>query len=258
MFHLNLNKEPEPPLDPTNRYTWMQKEQYAHLASQVWDNEYSPEGELLFNRIEGRFKQHCDWEGYEKFFKNIEDTSDKTALDFGCGLGRNILCYHNRFKQLDGVDLCASLLEQTAVTLKRKDINNCKLMLCNGIDLSEIPDNSYDLILSSRCLQHICVYSIRYNYLEEFYRVLKPGGKISIQMSYGKGKLNQVGYYRNHWNASGTGGVWDVCIKNPIYIKKDLKTFIGFKNFEFDVVLAPPYGMADDRLYIFFRAEKPE
>ena len=259
MIELNLNKKPEPPLDPSNRYTWMQIEQYHHLASQIWDNEYSSEGELLFNRIEGRFKKHCDWFGYEKLFKNLDgNLQNKTVLDFGCGLGRNILCYHDRFKQIDGIDICASLLDQTKATLEKKSIKNCNLFVCNGIDLSDISDNSYNLVISTRCLQNICVYSIRYNYFKEFFRVLKPGGRISIQMSYGRGKLNQVGYYRNHWNASGTGGIWDVCIKNPNNIKKDLKTFIGFKNFEYDIIPAPPYGMADDRIYIFFRAEKPK
>lgn len=257
MLQFNLNRDPEPPLTADNVYTWMQKRQYDHLGSMVWDREYSADGDILFSRVDGRFYVHCNWDGYENLFKSIPYVDDWKVLDFGSGLGKNIICYQNRFKQIDGVDICPRIIDSSKVLLKKNQIDNCQLLLCNGIDLSEIPDETYDLIISTRCLQHICVYSIRYNYFEEFYRVLKPGGYISLQMSFGRSKRNQVGYYRNHWNASGTNGIWDVCVKQPNYIKADLKTFIGFKNFEYNIVLAPPYGVSGDRFYIFFRAQKP-
>src|SRR3954469_16590240 len=90
-----------------------------------------------------------------------------------------------RVHRIDDVDIAARNLENAKLWLAQHKVENSNLYLCNGLDLSAIDDNQYDLIISTICLQHICVHDIRLNYFKEFFRVLKPGGRVSLQMGYG-------------------------------------------------------------------------
>jgi predicted SAM-dependent methyltransferase len=74
--------------------------------------------------------------------------------------------------------------------------------------------------MSTIVLQHICVYEIRYNYLKEFYRLLKNDGILSIQMGYGDGHPNTRNYYDNYYDASTTNSGCDVKVTNPEEIIK--------------------------------------
>jgi len=261
MLEINLNKDTpsseEDPSNPENKYTWMQKSQYNHLSSLHWMREYDTHGNLLSDPVDGWYHAHCQWPGYELLFEGIPKLSSKKVLDFGCGLGKNIQMYHDRFKWIDGVDLCPRILDVAKENLK--DVDNHGLLLCNGIDLSTVENNTYDLVISTRCLQHIAIYSIRYKLFKEFYRVLKPGGWISIQMLLGKSRMPEIGYYRNLWHASGTNGRWDVMIRNPEWIERDLTSYVGldYTNFSYKIRLAPPKAVCKDRFWIFFKAQKP-
>ena len=48
-------------------------------------------------------------------------------------------------------------------------------------DLKLFPDNSFDVVFSIVCLQHI-PWSIAQNYVAEFSRIVKPGGWIAFQI----------------------------------------------------------------------------
>ena len=185
------------------------------------------------------------------------------ALDFGCGPGRGIVKYWNRFKRVDGVDLMDENLRSARwwIQYNNLDDGSVNLYKCNGTDLSAIPSEQYDFIYSMICMQHICVYDIRLNYLKEFYRVLKPGGYVAIQMGYGRRpQFKNKGYYENFYEAKKTNGddlgEWDVTIEDPTQVEKDL-TSVGFGNFTY-VIDRPFLGDADTfPKWIYWRARKP-
>jgi hypothetical protein len=124
--------------------------------------------------------------------------------------------------------------------------------LTNGYDLSNISDEVYDMIVSSNTLQFICIYDIRFNYFKEFFRVLKSGGLISLQMGYGVPSPNTVSYSNNTWNKGDP--LYSVAVENVSEIQNDLEN-IGFINFTYQIV-NPPLGDSNPS-WIFFRAEKP-
>lgn len=233
----------------------MQKKFYKPLADQ-WDTDRHNR-----NHVVGWFEEHNNWSGYEYLFTEL-DTSKMIALDFGCGPGRNIVKYWNRFARIDGVDI----MEVNIINAKRwvdysnLDSNSINLYTCNGYDLSDIPDLQYDMIFSTICMQHICVHEVRYNYFKEFYRVLKPNGYISIQMGYGRKPNSKCkDYYDNCYDAKKTNGdddgEWDVTIESPDQIATDLYE-IGFTNFEY-IILPPFLGDRDfHEKFIIFRARK--
>lgn len=239
-------------MDSSNIYTQMQKREYDNMA-QSWSLEN-------IDPVVGTFMAHNNWKDYDDYlFKDISNLKDKIVLDFGCGPGRNIAKYREMFLKMDGVDICETNLKNAkkwvSHNIKNPDLSNdVELYICNGVDLTSIPDSKYDIVMSTICMQHICVYEIRFNYLKEFFRVLKPGGYITIQMGYGENSPMSVDYYANNYNATKTNRGCDTQITNPLQLETDL-TKIGFVNFKHYI---RPVGPGDFHPnWIFFNAQKP-
>lgn len=228
-----------------NKYTLMQQWQYDQEASN-WSIENK-------DPVVGAFDAHNVWDDYDNFlFKNAQ-TIDKIALDFGCGPGRNIVKFSHQFKRIDGVDISEINLKNAAIWCKNNNIETPNLFKTNGVDLQLISNDCYDVVLSTIVLQHICVHDIRFSFLQEFFRVLKPGGVICLQMGFGPDHPRSVDYFDNNYNALGTNSGCDTRVSDPSQIESDLKK-IGFHNFEYDI---RPVGPGDVHSnWIFFRAWK--
>jgi ubiquinone/menaquinone biosynthesis C-methylase UbiE len=231
-----------------NKYTKMQKDFYE-LSALAWS---------ATNRdaVVGSFDLHNNWPDYDLYlFKDIDISNTNNCLDFGCGPGRNIVKYNKLFKNFDGVDISQNNLNNAKKWLQYNDcdLQKTELFLCNGTDLQNIKDDSYDVILSTICLQHICVYEIRKNYFKEFFRTLKFGGKITIQMGFGSAHPKSVDYYANNYDALETNSGCDTRIENVDSLQKDLND-IGFNNFNFYITDTGP-GCAHSN-WIFFNAQK--
>jgi len=101
------------------------------------------------------------------------------ALDFGCGVGRltQALCAH--FSQCVGVDVAPSMI---ALAKKYNPYGDrCQYFVNELSTLFAFPDNHFDLIYSNIVLQHIHP-NYTWNYLEDFLRVLAPGGILVFQL----------------------------------------------------------------------------
>lgn len=232
-------------MDSNNKYSQMQQKQYDHEAS-VWTPDYR-------DPVVGSFDKHNVWEDYDNFlFKDIP-TNGKIALDFGCGPGRNIVKFANRFNRIDGADISGINLKNAALWCQHNNLPIPIFYQNNGTDLSLVLDNTYDIVFSTICLQHICVHDIRFNLMKEFHRALKPGGAICLQMGFGVGHPITVGYFDNHYDATITNSGCDTRVDSPDELKSDLDK-IGFRNFEYDI---RPVGPGDAHGgWIFFRAFK--
>lgn len=233
-------------IDNTNKYTVMQKNQYDDDASK-WTVEER-------DHVVGNFDNHNNWKDYEYLFKKLK-TEGKVALDFGCGPGRNIVKYWDQFKRIDGVDISEKNLDNARLWVNHNNLDSSKINLihCNGVDLSNIDNDTYDFVFSTICLQHICVHEIRLNYFKEFHRILNKKGWFTAQMGFGLGHPRSVAYHDNNYEAMGTNSLCDTRIENPDNLQNDLES-IGFKNFEYYV---RPVGPGDGHGYwIFFRAQK--
>ena len=230
-------------------YTQMQKNIYESDATSWSINNRNP--------VVGSFDAHNAWADYETYlFKDIKTSLHTiTALDFGCGPGRNLVKFADKLKRLDGVDISQNNLDNAKLWIahNKLDTDNFTLYLCNGKDLDNIDSKKYDLIISTITLQHICVHEIRLNYFKEFYRVLKPGGMISLQMGYGLGTHATRDYYDDYYDASATNGQCDTRVDDPRQLKDDL-TSIGFVDFKYYI---RPTGPGDRHgHWIFFNARK--
>jgi len=101
------------------------------------------------------------------------------ALDFGCGLGRvsQALCRH--FERVDGVDIAAAMIERARTFNRFPD--SCTYHLNETADLRLFADRTFDFVYSNITLQHIEPDYSR-GYIEEFFRVLEPGGVAVFQL----------------------------------------------------------------------------
>lgn len=256
-------------VDKNNEYTAMQKAYYSEHAV-PW--EKTKDNPIVSTRdyVTGNFLECNTWPSFTKYlFKDIE-TKNKICLDFACGPGRNLSKYFNTFDRIDGVDINQTNLDNAKLWLKHKnkDPNKPRLYLCNGIDLDVIDDCQYDIVMSTIAFQHICVHEIRFSYLKEFFRVLKPGGWITIQMGYGPPAPDNanihgtVPYFENNYSAGETNGLIDVRVDSPAEIKQDLDK-IGYINYRYDIDEPGPakgwcaqYGLHSQ--WIYFKAQKPK
>jgi ubiquinone/menaquinone biosynthesis C-methylase UbiE len=227
-----------------NKYTKMQLNQYNGLASGWSEQNRDP--------VVGSFDAHNNWTDYEILFERIDNQSEKIGLDFACGPGRNIVKYNGRFKRLDGVDISPINIEKARQYVVNNKVET-NLYVSSGIDINVVPSDSYDFVMSTIALQHICVYDIRYSIMSDIFRVLKSDGIFTAQMGFGHPSPMTVGYYENYYDAQGTNRTCDVCIENEKQLEDDLIK-IGFSDFQFKITKTGPGDVHPN--WIFFSAKK--
>lgn len=227
----------------TNRYKLMQKYEYRRGTS-----------------------DHDEHQGNKEFFVNLlvpavrhcESTANQTILDFGCGRGRNVanILDQGHSGNIIGVDISKTNISYCQNRFRAERV---ELVVSNGLDMNKIGSNSVSSIISVIVLQHIPVYSIRRNLLQEFFRVLDAGGKLYFQMGAGVSLSTPdggplAGYYDELLSAEGTNGNLDVQVMSSKEIEDDLND-IGFVNLDFKILTAFSDRQHDS--WIYTEATKP-
>jgi ubiquinone/menaquinone biosynthesis C-methylase UbiE len=227
----------------TNKYLDMQRSIYDQDASN-WSTTNK-------NPVVGTYDQHNSFSDYDNFLFKDFDTSGLVALEYGCGPGRNIVKFSNRFSRIDGTDISPICIEKAKVNMEANGLPIPNLFVTPG-DSIPAQDSTYDVVFAVICLQHICVHDIRYKIMSDMFRVLKSGGKLCFQMGIGD-KPNAINYYENDYDALLTNGGRDVSIENEQFLINDL-TKIGFKNYKSDI---RPVGPGDCHAnWIWVQVEK--
>jgi SAM-dependent methyltransferase len=112
--------------------------------------------------------------------------SGRTALDFGCGIGRMTCALTSDYETVTGVDISAKMLEQAASHPKTQFIQAASYPL-------PFPDRSFDLVHSSLVVQHIS-HPHSLEYLREFFRLSR--GQILFDVPVGeRGQVVDQGMY---------------------------------------------------------------
>lgn len=146
--------------------------------------------------------------------KALPDRKYERALDVGIGNGRLLPIYASHAKHITGMDISSEQLDQATQAARDLGIN-FDTKLCQEASKIEIPDNSYDLIICSRVLQH--VYDWRES-VAEFARILKPGGDL-VLLTYNRASVYGLKKYYQHKFQNPTKGRF----QNPAGLTKHLK-----------------------------------
>jgi SAM-dependent methyltransferase len=136
---------------------------------------------------------------------SINYIKDKKVLDFGCGSGYGTALISKYCSQAIGVDISSD-----AIAYAKETNHNSKLSFFEIREVEKsplpFPDASFDTVLSFQVIEHIKDPQV---YIEEIYRVLKPGGQIIIATPEREKRLFS---FQKSWN------VWHV----KEYSKKQL------------------------------------
>ncbi len=115
-------------------------------------------------------------------------TNRRSALDFGCGVGRLTQALGPHFASVVGVDISREMCNlATEFNRLPKTIS----YICNDApDLRVLPDDTFDFIVSSIVLQHLQP-ELAVGYLKEFFRVLAPDGIMVVQLPSHRRRADQ-------------------------------------------------------------------
>ncbi len=121
------------------------------------------------------------------------------AVDFGCGAGRLTRPLAAMFDEAIGVDVSPSMID--CARRLNAGIDNLHFIENAAPTLAMLADASVDFVYSNMTLQHIPA-ELAEGYVDEFLRVLAPGGVASFQFVAGtdaslRGRL--YGMVPNRW-----------------------------------------------------------
>lgn len=163
--------------------------------------------------------------------ENPDFWSDKNALDFGCGCGRNIknLCSLTDWKNAHGCDISKYNAEFSENFAKKYNDKNSIIVAwendgtsINSVDGS-FPSIKYDFVMTTVVLEHIPSYTIRKMIFQSVYDNLEDGGLFSFSVSnLGTAVDYHVDHYKFPMNSR---------CNNPEELRKDLEE-IGYKDID--------------------------
>ena len=110
------------------------------------------------------------WPSVKLFLDSIEPFS--VILEVGCGNGKNLDFRKDCFNL--GIDLCSEFCKIT----KNKNIES---LIANNISIP-FKSNSIDTLLSIAVIHHLSTNKNRIRALNEMIRIIKPHGKMMIQV----------------------------------------------------------------------------
>jgi SAM-dependent methyltransferase len=114
------------------------------------------------------------------------------ALDFGCGVGRLTQALADHFQHVTGVDIAPSMLENAR---RFNEHANVEFVQNEKPDLAVLPDESVDLVYTTIVLQHMAP-ALALGYLDEFGRILRPGGAVVFTLPSGPSRTVVGQLYR--------------------------------------------------------------
>ena len=106
--------------------------------------------------------------------------SQMRVLEIGCGAGRMTRALAASFGEVHAVDISAEMVALAKRNLS--DLRNIFLYKNNGMDLSELPEQSFDFAFSFIVFQHIPILGVIETYVREVHRCLKPGSVFKFQV----------------------------------------------------------------------------
>jgi ubiquinone/menaquinone biosynthesis C-methylase UbiE len=173
-------------------------------------------------------RRHGQWDPVEFFatgkreidslMKSAEELAlphqRKSALDFGCGVGRMARPLASHFESYTGVDISEAMIAQAREW--NRDCSQCRFIHNTTGDLRVFDSASFDLIYSRFVLQHLPSRELVESYLRDFIRILRPGGLLACQLPSRIGLLHRLQPRRRFYALLRSIGVNERVLLGPL------------------------------------------
>lgn len=114
-------------------------------------------------------------EGGEALVKELDITNGLDVLDLGCGDGTTAIPAARLGARVLGVDISRTLVDAGNARVEALGIGNCRFQYGDACDLSDLGDESFDLVIS---IFGAMFAPKPYDVARELVRVTRPGGRI--------------------------------------------------------------------------------
>lgn len=104
----------------------------------------------------------------------------RSALDFGCGVGRLAPALSNRCDTYHGVDIAPRMVDQARALHAHRP--NCTFSVNHDLTLGQLADESFDVVMTLYVLQHLTSRGAILTYVGHLVRVLREGGVLVFQL----------------------------------------------------------------------------
>lgn len=171
-----------------------------------WDGQADKYGSDILATMPDKLLKELEIENISKYLSD-----GLKVADIGCGNGYSTFCYASS-KNIDitGIDYSENMINVARKTLEAKsDLkNNVAFLVGDVLNLNNINDCSFDVIITDRCLINLISIDDQIKAMEELHRVLKPNGVYLMceDTKDGLDSLNvlrkAVGLYeiKQHWH----------------------------------------------------------
>lgn len=121
---------------------------------------------------------------------------DSQILDVGCGDGYSTMMLAKEFPNFsfNGIDFSGNMIKQANLTLEKMNLKNIKFEVGNILELSSIFQNSFDLVMTDRCLINLDKTNLQQSAFSEIAKVIKNNGHyIGIEnFIEGHNEMNEI------------------------------------------------------------------
>ena len=120
-------------------------------------------------------------------YRKLQDTPPQTLLDVGTGIGMTVQYLARQWPlcQFSASDISESQVEVARLLSQESGFENITFQTCPA-DALDYPDQSFQVLT---CFFSMMYFGDALKSIQEFFRVLKPGGKIFISSWTGKNQL---------------------------------------------------------------------
>ncbi|MBL7206055.1 MAG: class I SAM-dependent methyltransferase [Candidatus Aenigmarchaeota archaeon] len=195
----------------------------------VWDNLWEGKNVSFLQELKGKrnysknqymkeFLEKIKLDPHYKFIeKELTVSKNAIFLEAGCGTGHWVFYAKEKGNRAFGIDISTEALK-IAKTHEKSDSQ----FICGDVKKLPIAQGSFDIIVSLGVIEHIDRPD---KIINEFYRVLKKGGKCFITVP------NALSTHPITSLLSKMIGKWDLG-REDIYSQRRLKTLMGSAGFE--------------------------
>jgi len=148
------------------------------VQGEYWDSVIDPQN--LEDEEEVAFNLLAEMEFYrtpsqEFAWSMMDNPVGKKILEIGCGLGVNAIIMGLSGAEVVGIDVAPRRLETVSEIVEVNEIEHISLLCASGEDLP-FADESFDIVYANA----VTIHMNKEKAIQEFYRVLKPGGKVIL------------------------------------------------------------------------------